>query len=120
MRSEKAPIEYVKAPEQPEHQLRPNDEIIIRKYINYAEYAFYKAVEPSFEPEIANTSNVGDFANCSRKQLVNMFDKENFYNLTQEQKVQLCQAVVNDYCSSKGVASCEVQLGHLPTSDKTI
>ena len=49
-----------------------------------------------------------------------MFRKENFYNLSREQQIQLCQAVVNDYCKSNGVKPCKIKLAELPMTDKKI
>lgn len=95
-------------------------QIIIRRDIAFLEYFIAKEHNAEYTPEIPYTGNVGKFENLSRNQLVDYFKVDKFYMLNDHQKLQLLQAVANDYCKLNGVNSCAVTLEELPYSDKSI
>ncbi len=94
--------------------------VAMRKYGNYADYAINKALDPNYKPKEPKTIATGQFSASSREELIDMFDSKNFYKLSNKQKAQLFQSVVNDYCISNGVSPCSIRVEDLPVSDKSV
>ena len=87
---------------------------------DYLEYFINKDYNLEYQLSQPYTGNVGEFKDQSRLQLVQQFKADKFYQLNSQQKMQLFQAVVNDYCKASGVSSCAIELADLPISDKTV
>lgn len=94
--------------------------IVARKYGNYADYAINKAIDPDYKPKEPKTIATGQFTASTREELIDMFDSKNFYKLSNKQKAQLFQSIVNDYCISNGVSPCSIRVENLPVSDKSV
>ncbi len=86
---------------------------IQRKFENYKLFALNKALNIHYFPTSKVVVNTDEFKNLSRQELVSLFNKENFYKLSNDQIVALMQAVVNEYLQSNKVSSCSVNLADL-------
>lgn len=97
-----------------------NNRVQFRQYALFYNFILSKKFEENYTSAEPNLIDVGEFAELSRQQLVDMFNAKNFYNLNKEQQTQLFQAVINDYCKENGVKSAGLAIEDLPHSKKRI
>ncbi len=108
--------------------------IIESKAKRYGDFAFERAKNPKFKATtrpVIDTSSLleslskaksqnGNSQLSTRDQLVQMFEPDKFYRLSQRQKEILFQAVVNEYLQSQGVEPCAVKMSKLHMGNKTV
>ncbi len=94
--------------------------IQLRQYVNFYDYILNKEIDSDCCSQEPCIIDAGEFGKMNRSQLVDLFRAERFYNLDDEQRMQLFQAVINDYCEQNGVKSAGLKIETLPISNKTI
>lgn len=94
--------------------------VIDQKAKKYGDFAYEKAKNSSFTATKSPRIDTSSLNGLSRTQLVEMFDPEVFYSLSDKQRETLYQAVVNDYLIEQGVPPCAVELGNLPIGKNQI
>lgn len=97
-----------------------NNRIQYRQYALFYNYILSKAFDRNYKSVEPNLIDTGEFASLSREQLIDMFNTQCFYNLNKEQRLQLFQAVINDYCKENGVEPAGLTIEDLPASKKRV
>ena len=85
-----------------------------RRFLNLLDFSLKTAGtnQHYIEPRKFN-NDVGEFGSLSRKELVSMFSPSVFYNLNEQQIMQLLQATANEYAASNGAFACQVKMAGL-------
>lgn len=99
---------------------RPKKQIGLRQYVYFYNYVLNKELDNGYKGAEPNPINVGEFDKLSRDELVAMFDANKFYELSEEQRKMLYQAVINDYCRENGVKTATLSIDNLPMDSNSI
>ena len=102
------------------YQINDSSYFVVRRLLQLRQFAFNKQKDSSYFPTLAQTIDTSEFDGLDRYELANLFSKENFYNLSQQQLQALLQATANNFLIENGTSSCAVLIEDLPVQDGAI